>query len=160
MDPKYLLGIPEIDAQHEGISELVKSLQEVISDKHKRHLIHPVLKQLNHLLVDHFAYEESLMKMVNVTDLTHHKKKHKDVLNLFQTYFAHPPAPGDYEYLGQLISKKVLGHVMEQDIPMSESVRGHLGRYAAPRRDPPEGGAACARRPRAGIDATELAADG
>ncbi len=65
MDSKYLIGIPEIDAQHKEISELVIALQEVIADGHRRQLIHPTLKRLHHLLVTHFDYEESFMAMVN-----------------------------------------------------------------------------------------------
>ena len=132
MDPKYIVGIPEIDAQHEEITELVKSLQEVIADKDQWSLIHPTLKRLHHLLVTHFAYEESFMAMINSADLPQHRKMHKGMLKLFGDYTVHPPAPGDYEYLGKLVREKVLGHVMEHDVSMAESVRRYLGGYTTP----------------------------
>ena len=126
MDAKYRLGIPEIDAQHEEINDLVTALQEVIATKDQRHLIHPTLNRLNHLLVAHFECEEALMRMVDYAELPLHKKMHKGVLKLFDDYFAHPPAPGDYEYLGKLITDKVLGHVMEHDTQMTGMIRDYL----------------------------------
>jgi hemerythrin-like metal-binding protein len=129
MDSKYVLGVPEIDAQHEEISALVSALQEVIGRKDRRHLIHPTLRRLNHLLVTHFEYEESLMQMVGYSELAQHRKMHRGVLRLFDDYFAHPPAPGDYEYLGKLITDKVLGHVMEHDSQMTGMVKDYLATF-------------------------------
>ncbi len=130
MDAKYISGIAEIDSQHEELSRLVDSLREVIAQKEKRHLVHPALKRLHQMLVTHFEYEEALMGMVRYTDLSQHMKMHRNVLKLFENYFDHPPLPGDHEHLGKLITDKVLGHVMEHDSKMVESVREHLNRQA------------------------------
>jgi hemerythrin-like metal-binding protein len=132
MDPKYIIGIPEIDAQHKEISELVQALQEAIADSHQRHLIHPTLKKLHHLLLTHFQYEESFLAMVNSEELAQHKKNHKGVLKLFDDYFVRPPEPGDYEHFGKVVGDKVLGHVMEHDAGMANSVRAYLGNYKTP----------------------------
>jgi len=132
MDSKYISDIPEIDAQHEELSGLVNSLRELTSRKDQRHLIHPALKRLHQLLVTHFVYEEALMGMVNYADLPQHTKMHKGMLNLFENYFDHPPIPGDQEHLGKLITDKVLGHVMEHDFEMTESVRHYLNRQRTP----------------------------
>lgn len=126
MDSDFILGIPEIDTQHEEISQLVAALQEAITQKDRRQLIHPTLLRLNHLLVNHFQYEESLMEMVGYGDLAQHRKMHKGVLRLFDDYFAHPPEPGDYGYLGRVITDKVLGHVMQHDGQMTAMVRDYL----------------------------------
>lgn len=114
--PKHISGIAEIDAQHEELQKLVDSLREVISRKDQRHLVHPALKRLHQLLVSHFVYE----KMGNYADLSQHTKMHKGVLNLFENYFDHPPPPGDHEYLGKLITDKVLRHVREHDMKLTE----------------------------------------
>ncbi|MBI5920948.1 MAG: hemerythrin family protein [Betaproteobacteria bacterium] len=133
MDAKYILGIPEIDAQHEELHELVNSLREVITRKDQRHLVHQALKRLHQLLVTHFAYEEAFMKMIGYADLPQHKKTHKGVLNIFENYFDHPPEPGDYEILGKMITDKVLGHVMEHDVKMTEVAKAHMKTNSAPR---------------------------
>jgi len=126
MDQKYILGIPEIDAQHEDISDFVGALRKVIAQKNQRHLVHQALKRLHQTLVDHFDYEEALMGMVNYPELSQHKQMHQGVLKLFEDYFAHPPALGDIEPFGKLISDKVLDHIMEHDSKMTDSVRQYL----------------------------------
>ena len=130
MDEKYLLGIPEIDAQHIEISQLVSSLQGVITQKGQRHLVHQALKRLHQIMVTHFTFEEALMDMVGYDDLPQHKKMHKGVLNIFENYFDHPPEPADYEILGKMISDRVLGHVMDHDLQMTAAIKLHLSKNA------------------------------
>jgi hemerythrin-like metal-binding protein len=129
MDSKYVLGIQEIDTQHEDISALVETLQGVIARRDQRHLIAPTLRRLNQLLVTHFEYEESLMQMVSYFGLPQHRKMHQGVLRLFNDYFAQPSPSADYESLGKLLGEKVLGHVMEHDIAMTEMVRDYLATF-------------------------------
>ena len=126
MDSNHAVGIPEVDAQHEEIRALVSSLRDVIAAKDQRRLVHPTLKRLNQLLATHFQYEESLMQMVSYPELPKHRKIHGRILQLFEDYFAHPPASGDYDHLGKLISDKVLGHVVDHDSHMTDTVREYL----------------------------------
>lgn len=128
MDEKYILGIPEIDAQHEDISGLVDALRELVTKKDQRHLLHQALKRLHQTLVSHFDYEEAMMGMVSYDDLPQHKRTHKSILKLFEDYFDHPPAPGDIEYFGKLISDKILGHIMAHDLKMTEAIRPFLSK--------------------------------
>ncbi len=53
---------------------------------------------------------------------------HKGVLKLFENYLDNPPAPDDHEHLVKLLTDKVLGHVMEHDQMLTDSVKEHLGR--------------------------------
>ena len=126
MDAKYVLGIPEIDAQHEEISEFVDAFREVIGQKHQQHLVQQALKRLHQTLVDHFDYEEAFMGMVNYPDLPQHKRTHKGVLKLFEDYFDSPAASSDIDSFGKLISDKVLDHIMEHDLKMTDSVKQYL----------------------------------
>ena len=119
MDSKYVSSVPEIDVQHEEIAGLVSSLRDAIARKDRRHLVHQALKQLHHQLITHFAFEDTLMVMVNHPDLVQHRKIHKQVLSLFDKYFEHPPDPIDYEHLGKLIADKVHGHFIEDDFSIS-----------------------------------------
>ena len=128
MDERYLLGIPEIDAQHEDISNLVDSLREVIAREGQGQLVQQALKRLYQTLVTHFAFEDAAMKMVGYADSPQHEKMHKGVLKVFEAYFEHPTDHSDYERLGKLITDKVLGHVTEHDLKMAESVRDYLGK--------------------------------
>ena len=120
---KFLLGIPEIDAQHQELAELVSKFKDAIASKDQRHLIHPVLRRLFHLLSQHFSFEEKLMEMASYADLAQHKKTHKGILTLLNDYFDRPIEPGDYEHFGKLIGEKVLGHIMEHDVKMVGAIK-------------------------------------
>jgi len=126
LDESYLLGIPEIDAQHSELADLVSKFKETVAASDQRHLIYPVLRRLFYLLAQHFIYEENLMDMVAYADLPQHKKTHKAILKLLSDYFDDPLAPGDNEHLGKLIGDKVLGHVMEHDAKMIAAIRENL----------------------------------
>lgn len=134
MDQKYLIGIPEIDAQHEEISGLIELLQEEASKKDQRRLIHQTLKRLYQLLTTHFEYEESLMTMVGYQDLPQHKKMHDGVLHLFNRHFDDPPSLDDFNYRIKAISEKVFAHVMEHDAPLTASIKERLASSPSPRR--------------------------
>ena len=126
MDEKLRCGIPEIDAQHEELHSLVVSVQELIADKSKRHLLHPALRQLNQQLVTHFEYEESLLAMVSDEELARHKRTHKGLLSVFNDFFARPQATTEYDYFGRVVSEKVIAHVMEHDFQMMDRVKEYL----------------------------------
>lgn len=118
MDRKHLLGIPEIDVQHAAICELLAALRNAIALDDQRHLIHPALKRLHHLLATHFRYEEEMMRMMNYPDLQQHTKSHNKVLLLLKTYFDHPLAPGDHDAFGKAIHDKLSAHIVEHDTSM------------------------------------------
>ena len=126
MDEKYILGIPEIDAQHEEIAGFVAALRKVITQKDQRHLVHQALKRLHKTLVDHFDYEEAFMGMVNYPELSQHKRTHRGMLKLFEDYFEQPSASSDIEFFGKMINDKVLEHIMEHDLKMTDSVKQYL----------------------------------
>ena len=126
MDEKYIVGIPEIDAQHEEISELVDALRKIITQKDQRHLVRQALKRLHQTLINHFDYEEACMGMVSYPDLSQHKRTHRGILKLFEDYFDQPPALGDIEFFGKVINDKVLEHIMEHDLRMTDSIRLYL----------------------------------
>jgi hemerythrin-like metal-binding protein len=126
MDDKYRCGIPEIDAQHEAIYDLVVELQVLITDKSRRQLLHPMLRQLNQRVATHFEYEESLLAMVNDDDLIRHEKMHAGVLRVFNDYFKHPRSSADYDHFAKTISDKILEHVLDHDVHMMSRIREYL----------------------------------
>lgn len=126
LDERFHLGVPEIDAQHKELTELVEKFKAAVAGKDQRHLIHPVLRRLYHLLSQHFAYEEKLMEMVSYADLPQHRKTHKGILKLLNDYFERPIEPGDFEHFGKLIGDRVLAHVMEHDVKMTATIREQL----------------------------------
>lgn len=122
MDFKYFLGIPEIDAQHDEIFALLKTLQEVLSDKEQRQRIPSMLQQLKALLVVHFANEESFMDVIACTEQSAHRMKHKEMLQLLDNCIESLPSRGESEGLGEMINDTLRAHVAEFDTQIVEAV--------------------------------------
>ena len=80
MDPKYLTGIAEIDAQHTEIEEVAQAVIEAAAAKDTWHIVHYILVRLYELLRFHFAVEESVMAIVSFPEIQAHKQVHKDIL--------------------------------------------------------------------------------
>ena len=128
MDSIYFLGIPEIDAQHDEIVGVVKTLQEAIAEKQFQR-VQPLMMNLYQVLNTHFAYEESFMGVINSPDLAQHREFHKHILNLFVDFFDLPSAPADYEPFGKMIGDAVITHVLDEDRHLSESIKQLLQNY-------------------------------
>jgi hemerythrin-like metal-binding protein len=126
MHPAQAIGIPELDAQHAEISELVDSLQRLIAAADPQGLVPRTLKRLRQLLATHFEYEESLMQMVSYPELPQHARMHGRVLQLFDDYFAQRPAAGDDDGCADLIGDKVIGHVLDHDRHLIAMVRDYM----------------------------------
>ena len=126
LDESFLLGIPEIDAQHKELAELVVKFKDAIATKEQQHLIHPVLRRLYHLLSQHFVYEEKLMEMVGYAELPQHRKTHQGILKLLSDYFDRPIDPSEFEHFGKLMGDKVLAHVMDHDAKMIATIKEKL----------------------------------
>lgn len=122
----HAIGIPELDVQHEEISELVDSLKQLIAANDPQGLVPTSLKRLRQLLATHFEYEESLMQMVSYPELAQHCKMHGRVLQLFDDYFAQPPGAAADDGRAGLIGDKVLGHVLDHDKHLIAMVRDYL----------------------------------
>ncbi len=136
MDARYCVGIPDIDDQHEQISRLIESLQEVAARENRQYLFRPAMKRLQELLNSHFTCEEALMGMVGFAGLPQHRRLHAEILRTFAQYLDETPTPDHYGELGRGIADKVLGHVMSHDLQMIDMVKEYLNRF----RNPPPGG--------------------
>ncbi len=83
MDSKYILGIEELDSQHEGIESLCIALQEAIEDKDRWCNL---LEQLCEKLRFHFYAEESIMAVFAYPESQEHKRSHLEVMKLVESY--------------------------------------------------------------------------
>jgi len=73
---EYLLGIPELDMQHEGIFDCFVSIAEALN-KRDKWLADSSVVQLVALLQSHCAVEESLMRILGYPELDRHIEEHR-----------------------------------------------------------------------------------
>ena len=123
MDPQYLTGIDEIDAQHKEIEEVALAVIEAAAAKDKWHIVHYILVRLYELLRFHFAVEESVMAIVSFPEIQAHKQVHKDILltvERMKVASLDPNACAHDEALNKQFS--FLTHIVDHDKRFAEFV--------------------------------------
>ena len=82
MDAKYLLGIDELDAQHEGIERACLALREAIGDPERWHRL---LDEIYEKMKFHFHAEESVMAIFAYPETQDHRRSHVEILKRIET---------------------------------------------------------------------------
>ncbi len=84
--PKFELGIPDIDKQHQRWLEILNNFYEKMDNnemtENLKILIGEVLEYTNY----HFKEEETFMDSIHYPEIESHKKRHIDVINTIQEY--------------------------------------------------------------------------
>lgn len=86
MDPKYRLGFPELDEQHEAIDSALLALIETVDNKDRRHLLHYVLEDLIGKMTAHFSLEEAIMRVFSYPLTEEHTRAHRELLGAIKRY--------------------------------------------------------------------------
>jgi hemerythrin len=73
----YSVGIPRIDAQHQGLIGLVNQLYAAMQDGKAQAALSPILDELLRYAEIHFASEESLMAERRYSGLAMHRQQHR-----------------------------------------------------------------------------------
>ncbi|MFA4968084.1 MAG: bacteriohemerythrin [Sulfuritalea sp.] len=72
-----LIGIHEIDQQHQVLFDVVARLEQAVSSEDKWSAVHFALVELNNFVNVHFAVEEALMRLHGYPDLEAHIAAHR-----------------------------------------------------------------------------------
>lgn len=78
-----MLGLPDIDAQHEGVFWRIETLKFTCIEENA--LSEPLLDELLRFLHEHFASEESLAASISL-DFTHHHVSHRHTLDMLRRW--------------------------------------------------------------------------
>lgn len=76
---RYSVGHAELDAQHKKLFELVNHFDDVIKMGMSEEL-GLILGDIIHGTVDHFAFEEDLLRQVGFSKLAQHERMHAELL--------------------------------------------------------------------------------
>jgi hemerythrin len=123
MDSKYILGIPEMDEQHDRIFSVVQALEDVLAKGGPPDLIHSTLGHLQQLLIAHFAKEESFMDILKCADLPKHRTIHLDILDLMQKCVAAAEDINRERPLEHMLADRLAHHVAEDDVQMVDAIK-------------------------------------
>lgn len=127
MDPQYLTGIDEIDAQHKEIEEVAQAAIEAAAVQDKWHIVHYILVRLYELLRFHFAVEESVMRIVSFPEINEHKQVHKDILLTVERMKVASLDPKACEHDESLKKQfSFLTHIVDHDKRLAEFVIANI----------------------------------
>lgn len=78
LPPEMLIGIEELDRQHQGFLELLMRLQEA-TDKRYGYAIATILTEITVQARIHFTVEETLMRMLGFPEVDAHHAQHVEL---------------------------------------------------------------------------------
>ena len=113
MDSKYILGISEMDSQHEGIETVLIALQDAIDDKERWHSL---LENLYEKLRFHFHAEESIMQVFAYPEYQEHRRSHLEILNSVEGYRNRELTDTDIARLRDQPLQLFLEQILSQDL--------------------------------------------
>jgi len=126
MGLEYVIGIEEIDKQHEELLDRMDLLRDYMRRGQSRDAIRDTLKFLEAYVVEHFATEVKYMQRYSYPGLLQHKAEHESFikdLTAFKEKFTSLQAQGDITtFVGLDIVRKLndwfTNHINEVDKKM------------------------------------------
>lgn len=133
IDPKYSIGIPEMDAQHAYWIELIERFRAAAADHLlDRRAFDAAYEALEHLLAytkEHFASEEKFIAERGFPDLEPHCQRHReleaDVARLLDEIRQHKTHTTPLK-LNLLITIWLMEHIMSEDKQYARFLRANV----------------------------------
>ena len=75
-EDKYLVGIPELDKQHQHLVKIINDLYDGMVANQEEEAINKTLASLVDYTIYHFKNEENIFKKYNYANYTQHKNQH------------------------------------------------------------------------------------
>ena len=116
-EDKYSVNIPEIDAQHKVLFQLIERLDMAIREKRGSAACQGILGELVDYTRIHFALEESLMRLAKYPDFDGHKQQHEALIaevGELQEKIASGTASISFELM-QFLRVWLTKHIMHSD---------------------------------------------
>jgi len=131
LDPKYSIGIPEMDAQHARWIQLIDEFRAAGSghllDQAGRHAASRALQKLLEYTQSHFASEEAFVAAHHYPDLEEHKRAHREletkVAELLAEIRAHETNTTPLK-LNMFITIWLMEHIMKEDDKYARFILG------------------------------------
>ena len=128
LDSRHLVGIDEIDHQHEGLVQLTNRLLEVVRTHADQTTIEGLFNELAEATAQHFATEHALMERYGYPRLADHDAAHKYLLAEVNN-FSNEIFKGGDQFMFSLLEGWLLEHILSEDIALGhflqEQKKGH-----------------------------------
>ena len=123
MDSKYILGIAELDSQHEKIESSFVAFQEGIENKDRRHNLPDIHGSLCEKLRFHFYAEESIMQIFAYPEFQEHRKSHLEILKSIEGCKVKNLTKADIEKLRDQPMQLFFEQILSQDMRFAKFIQ-------------------------------------
>ncbi|MDR3437784.1 bacteriohemerythrin [Telmatospirillum sp.] len=110
---QYFLGIPEMDAEHCRIIEMIHRLDQAADRANSLASAWKIVNELTDYIGTHFTHEESLMERSGYPDLDRHREAHRQFEAEVREISSH--ASVDSAEIRQLLQHWLEVHIMKID---------------------------------------------
>lgn len=123
----YLLDIPDLDAQHWELAEIMNSIRSARQGNNPCMRIRELLQELLEKLLKHFAYEETLMEKIGFPykefHCAEHRKLKEDVENIIRT--CRVTRCSHRIGLSATLNNIVIAHIEHFDVQIADYMEQH-----------------------------------
>ena len=77
----FCIGVDEIDQQHRKFSDYLNACYQAVNSDTKSAKLPVLISKLNEYALNHFSFEEDLMKAYGYPELDHHIRQHAFFVN-------------------------------------------------------------------------------
>ena len=118
--PRYEVGIPEIDEQHRKLVELIARLQESLmldGSELGGPIVGEILKELVAYAHDHFKFEEEYMARMKYSGLDAHRKHHRALAGEIRETLQNLKEGGDLTKIEliEFLKHWLVDHILAED---------------------------------------------
>jgi len=124
IDADFIVGIDEIDSQHQHLAGLVNQINHAVANRHEREQINHLFEDLINYTVFHFETEHQLMVDSDYPEIKSHNRAHKHLLNQLQ-YLADQKGEGNEMLLLQTVKDWLFNHVRYCDKALGNFLKAH-----------------------------------
>ncbi len=124
---KYSVGDAAIDADHKGLFDLIRELENAnLTDGY----LAEIIGRLEDYAAEHFAREEMLMKSMNYPDFDEHVKKHRAFVEWLETvkttYRRAAESPFQIgDMVNHFLESWLTNHIMKDDMKYRDFMSEH-----------------------------------
>ncbi len=126
MDSKYVLGIDELDLQHEGIERVCIALRDSVADPERWRSL---LDELYDKMRFHFYAEESVMAIFSYPETQDHRRSHLEILRQIDGYRNRVLSAADIEALKDQPMQLLQEQILTQDMRFAAFLTRNKGRF-------------------------------
>ncbi len=124
-DDALLIGVPEIDRQHQSLVKIINALLQAIDEGQSEGKIDDILSWLREYTVLHFNAEEEFMDKIGYPKLGRHSQEHTGLKEKVKGYQYARFRNEDFSLkeIKDMMAEWLLKHILESDMDIGEFVR-------------------------------------